>query len=581
MNTDPTSREEKTIKIGDYLVKQTIGSGTFSKVKLGINRITNQKVAIKLLDKSKIIEKDDLERIIREMKIYREISHPNVIKVYEMLDTNKFYMIIMEYYERGELFNYIVEHEKLTEEETAFFFYQLINGIEYIHNKGIAHRDLKPENLLLDKDKKLKIIDFGLSNFFDGKKYLSTPCGSPCYASPEMVAGNNYDGFKIDIWAIGIILYACFCGYLPFEDDDNDILFKKILQCKLDYPKHLSRLSKDIMNKILVTDPERRITIEQIKKHNFYLLGQKIYNDKFNLNIDDFDFGRKSYTANHTFESNIANKNYNEVDYNELMKEEYNPNKNKVIISSRNKNNLNLYNEYNNIGNSINTHIKNNNKINISKKKKNDENINYTINEEIKNKKNNIIFNNFNRPKGNSIQEEYKAELTEFSRRNYNIKIKNNNNNNNSNQNDILNFYKIQVKNMDRNKIILKPVNQNNIKFNPNIERKKYVSNPKKSNHININLNELHLNHYPPHINRRNIVSEIKYNEDNNLLPMIRNEHKYNFISNRTPLKTDVISNEPLINFNKIKTNRMKEFLNLNFNRNPIYFNSYRGNTSN
>ena len=134
---------------------------------------------------------------------------------------------------------------------------------------------------------------------------------------------------------------------------------------------------------------------------------------------------------------------------------------------------------------------------------------------------------------------------------------------------------------MDRNKIILKPVNQNNIKFNPNIERKKYVSNPKKSNHININLNELHLNHYPPHINRRNIVSEIKYNEDNNLLPMIRNEHKYNFISNRTPLKTDVISNEPLINFNKIKTNRMKEFLNLNFNRNPIYFNSYRGNTSN
>ena len=161
------------------------------------------------------------------MKIYREISHPNVIKVYEMLDTNKFYMIIMEFYERGELFNYIVEHEKLTEEETAFFFYQLINGIEYIHNIGIAHRDLKPENLLLDKDKKLKIIDFGLSNFFDGKKYLKTPCGSPCYASPEMVAGNDYDGFKIDIWAIGIILYACLCGYLPFEDDDNDILFKK------------------------------------------------------------------------------------------------------------------------------------------------------------------------------------------------------------------------------------------------------------------------------------------------------------------------------------------------------------------
>ena len=122
MSSNPSCGEERTIKIGDYLIKQTIGKGTFSKVKLGINRITNQKVAIKFLDKSKIIEKDDLERIIREMKIYKELSHQNVIKVYEMLDTNKYYMIIMEFYERGELFNYIVENGRLKEEETAYFF---------------------------------------------------------------------------------------------------------------------------------------------------------------------------------------------------------------------------------------------------------------------------------------------------------------------------------------------------------------------------------------------------------------------------------------------------------------------------
>ena len=341
MSTDPSFREERSIKIGHYIVKQTIGSGTFSKVKLGVNRTTNQKVAIKLLDKSKIVEKDDLERIIREMKIYKEINHPNVIKVFEMLDTNKFYMIIMEFYERGELFNYIVENERLKEEETAYFFYQIINGIEYIHNKGIAHRDLKPENLLLDKEKKLKIIDFGLSNFFDGKNYLSTPCGSPCYASPEMVAGNKYDGFKIDIWAIGIILYACLCGYLPFEDDDNDILFKKILQCKLDYPRYLSKLSKDIMNKILVTDPNKRITIEQIKKHNFYLLGKKIYNDKFNSDNNDIDLGRKSYTANPTYENLTPNNNHN-INYNEIINIGYNPIKNN-INESRNKKKIYIY----------------------------------------------------------------------------------------------------------------------------------------------------------------------------------------------------------------------------------------------
>ena len=568
MSTDPSFREERSIKIGHYIVKQTIGSGTFSKVKLGVNRTTNQKVAIKLLDKSKIVEKDDLERIIREMKIYKEINHPNVIKVFEMLDTNKFYMIIMEFYERGELFNYIVENERLKEEETAYFFYQIINGIEYIHNKGIAHRDLKPENLLLDKEKKLKIIDFGLSNFFDGKNYLSTPCGSPCYASPEMVAGNKYDGFKIDIWAIGIILYACLCGYLPFEDDDNDILFKKILQCKLDYPRYLSKLSKDIMNKILVTDPNKRITIEQIKKHNFYLLGKKIYNDKFNSDNNDIDLGRKSYTANPTYENLTPNNNHN-INYNEIINIGYNPIKNNINESRNKKKDIHLYNEYNENGTFA---IKGNNKINIIKsKKKPENNINFTTNSNIQNinKNNNVIINNFNKSKGNSIQDEYKAELTEISKRNYNIKIKNNKNN-------IFDLYKIKLNNIDKNKIVLKPFNNNMSKLNPNYERRKYVSNQKNLNNININ----ELNQYPfPHSNRRQILSEIKYTEE---LPIIRNEHKLNYLSNRTPIKTDFNLNEPIINHNnRINPNRMRELFNLNLNRNPIFLHSIRGNTSN
>ena len=224
MQSLKTASDTSNETIGNYKIKEVIGEGTFSKVKLGINTITKEKVAIKILEKSKIIEKDDLERIFREMKIIKQLNHQNIVKVYEIFENNEYYFIIMDYCEGGELFDYIVKKERLKEEETAYFFYQIINGIEYIHSKGIVHRDLKPENLLLKGDKILKIIDFGLSNYFNEKKLLTTPCGSPCYASPEMVSGNKYNGFDIDIWAIGVILYAMLCGYLPFEDEDNNIL---------------------------------------------------------------------------------------------------------------------------------------------------------------------------------------------------------------------------------------------------------------------------------------------------------------------------------------------------------------------
>ena len=305
--------------LGDYIIKKTIGKGTFSKVKLGIHKETKQKVAIKILEKSAIVEKDDLERIIREMTILNQIDHINVIKVYDIYESEDNYLIIMEYCEGGELFNYIVKNQKLSEEETAFFFYQIINGVEYLHSKNIVHRDLKPENLLLCEGNILKIIDFGLSNFYNGN-YLSTPCGSPCYASPEMVSGNKYNGFNIDIWAIGIILFAMLCGYLPFEDDDNDILFQKILECKLHYPSHLSPLAKDIMKKILVTNPEKRIKIPQIKKHKFYLMGKKLYNKKFNINeeVDDVedsnDFEEEKINNNKSHYNRLNTEYDDEID---------------------------------------------------------------------------------------------------------------------------------------------------------------------------------------------------------------------------------------------------------------------------
>ena len=300
--------KEQEYKIGNYLIKKTLGQGTFGKVKLGIYLPTQEKVAIKILEKDRI-EKDDEIRVKREFDMLALFNHPNIILVAEIFESSDSYYSVMEYCDGGELFNYIVKNRRLSEEEAAFFYYQLINGLEYIHSLGIVHRDLKPENLLLTNEHLLKIIDFGLSNYFkEGQKdLLSTPCGSPCYASPEMVGGNKYNGFKIDIWSSGIILYAMLCGYLPFEDKDNDALFEKILECKLIFPKYITNIAKDLMEKILVTDPNKRINIPEIKKHPFYLKGKDLFEQEFSVYQITKDVNEKTSFIENIDINNIFN----------------------------------------------------------------------------------------------------------------------------------------------------------------------------------------------------------------------------------------------------------------------------------
>ena len=208
---------------------------------------------------------------------------------------------------------------------------------------NIVHRDLKPENLLLSKEHLLKIIDFGLSNYFTKgqKELLSTPCGSPCYASPEMVAGKKYDGMKIDVWSTGIILFAMLCGYLPFEDKNNDKLFDKILECKIEYPDFLSDEPKDLINKILVVDPEKRITIEEIKRHRYYLKGEKFFNEIFTIKQinteeerekDNYNYNEeeKNNENKHEFIEKKNSDDVNELKQKEETKEIINDNKNEV-----------------------------------------------------------------------------------------------------------------------------------------------------------------------------------------------------------------------------------------------------------
>ena len=184
MNNNINKKQKKK---GPYLLGQTLGEGAFAKVKVATQIHTNEKTAIKILDKSRLLEDErDVQRFKKEINILKKLHHKNIIQLYEIMESKKSLYIVMEYCEKGELFDYIVNNGKLSEEESCRLFQQIINGVEYLHEQSIIHRDLKPENILLDNNINIKISDFGLSTFYDKNTYLQTPCGTPSYAPPEM-----------------------------------------------------------------------------------------------------------------------------------------------------------------------------------------------------------------------------------------------------------------------------------------------------------------------------------------------------------------------------------------------------------
>ena len=344
--------------ITNYEFKKDIGEGNFGKVKLGIFKPTGEEFAIKVLNKEKIRKKMK-NLALRENEIITKLNHINIVLVYCIIDTKEDYFIIMEYCKLGELFDYIVKYKRLSEEEASNFFYQLINGVEYIHSQGIAHRDLKPENLLLTEDKVLKIIDFGLSHEFEEEEFLKTKCGSPSYAAPEIISKPNYNGFKIDVWCCGIILYAMLCGYLPFDGDDdaqnnNVKLFQNILECEPELPDFLSNISKDLIMRILNPDPDKRITIEQIKKHPFYLKGKGLCSIDYSLKEQEIIKTKESFfkhakedNSNNNDDSLKENDNYlnknNSESANKISSKNYKINKTDGNIKSNGKNSLDIF----------------------------------------------------------------------------------------------------------------------------------------------------------------------------------------------------------------------------------------------
>lgn len=265
------SRANRTSSKGNYIIGETLGEGAFGLVKEATHLPTSEKVAIKILDKTRMKEEeDDFNRVKKEITILKRLRHKNIIQLYEIMESQRNLYLVMELCEGSELFDYIVKKQKLTEAEACKFFQQLIDGIEYLHVQNIVHRDLKPENLLLDSENNLKISDFGLSTRYSNTKLLSTPCGTPSYAPPEMLKGDEYHGMLSDVWSCGIILYAMICGYLPFSESCEDLNCKKIVECDYEIPSFLSRQVVDLLSHILKKDPLERYDIYEIKTHPWY-----------------------------------------------------------------------------------------------------------------------------------------------------------------------------------------------------------------------------------------------------------------------------------------------------------------------
>ncbi|XP_077218324.1 SNF1-related protein kinase catalytic subunit alpha KIN10-like isoform X2 [Tasmannia lanceolata] len=264
------SRRSDRALLSLYRLGKTLGFGSFGKVKLAHHVLTGHKVAIKILNRQ-MLNDSEIERVTREIKILRLFAHPHIIRLYEFIETRSNIYVVTEYINRGELFYYILEKGKVLEDEARYFFQQIISGVEFCHLNMVVHRDLKPENLLLDSEHNLKIADFGLSNVMRDGHFLKTSCGSPNYAAPEVLSGELYAGPEVDVWSCGVILYALLCGRLPFDVDNLPNLFKLIRSGIYTLPSHLSPGARDLIHRMLVVDPMKRIKIHEIRRHPWFI----------------------------------------------------------------------------------------------------------------------------------------------------------------------------------------------------------------------------------------------------------------------------------------------------------------------
>lgn len=258
-----------TQRFGPYLVGETIGRGTFGKVKLAVHEATKTKVALKIIPR-RLLEQDQRSKIkiTREITILRVLRHPNIMRLYDVVETTHDIVLILEYVSGGELFDFICKKSRLTEDVARHIFQQVVAALAYCHKYRVAHRDIKPENILMEQGStRIKIGDFGLSSVIHDGCFFETSCGTPNYASPEVVSGKLYGGPEADVWSCGVLLYAMVVGALPFDDANVGVLFKKIQLVQYTMPGLLSQDLKDLLQRMLVANPLERATMEQVMRH--------------------------------------------------------------------------------------------------------------------------------------------------------------------------------------------------------------------------------------------------------------------------------------------------------------------------
>ncbi|XP_026051786.1 serine/threonine-protein kinase MARK2 isoform X14 [Carassius auratus] len=270
----PHSTADEQPHIGCYRLLKTIGKGNFAKVKLAKHVLTGKEVAVKIIDRTQLTS-SSLQKLFREVRIMKLLNHPNIVKLFEVIETDKTLYLVMEYASGGEVFDYLVAHGRMKEKEARAKFRQIVSAVQYCHQKCIVHRDLKAENLLLDADMNIKIADFGFSNEFTLGNKLDTFCGSPPYAAPELFQGKKYDGPEVDVWSLGVILYTLVSGSLPFDGQNLKELRERVLRGKYRIPFYMSTDCENLLKKFLILNPTKRGSLEQIMKDRWMNVGHE------------------------------------------------------------------------------------------------------------------------------------------------------------------------------------------------------------------------------------------------------------------------------------------------------------------
>uniref|UniRef100_A0A671TT60 non-specific serine/threonine protein kinase n=1 Tax=Sparus aurata TaxID=8175 RepID=A0A671TT60_SPAAU len=269
-NSVATTTSDDQPHIGNYRLLKTIGKGNFAKVKLARHVLTGKEVGI-AFDTQLCVA--CFLQLFREVRIMKMLNHPNIVKLFEVIETEKTLYLVMEYASGGEVFDYLVAHGRMKEKEARAKFRQIVSAVQYCHQKCIVHRDLKAENLLLDADMNIKIADFGFSNEFTLGNKLDTFCGSPPYAAPELFQGKKYDGPEVDVWSLGVILYTLVSGSLPFDGQNLKELRERVLRGKYRIPFYMSTDCENLLKKFLILNPSKRGSLEQIMRDRWMNVG--------------------------------------------------------------------------------------------------------------------------------------------------------------------------------------------------------------------------------------------------------------------------------------------------------------------